>query len=159
MSILEQIIEVYQFIKERGLIHGNIKPTNILVNDDDQITIKLTDFFLSSNNEKEILSSEFMAPEIISKRINPNIISDIFSIGEIMKLLVKSANLPTDTYDKLIQDCLEIDPSKRIQFDILRSHPCFTSVSPVYKYFRDNLYICTCNKGNSIILRCGNSFC
>ena len=49
----------------------------------------------------------------------PNVISDVYSIGAIMKLLLKSTKTYTDICSKLAESCLQIDPNKRIQFSKL----------------------------------------
>ena len=41
-NISKQIINGYQFIKDKGLIHGNIKPTSILIDENGKLTIKLS---------------------------------------------------------------------------------------------------------------------
>ena len=159
LNIMNQIIDGYQFLRENEFIHGNIKPTNILVNGHDKLTIKLTDFLLQLKKKSGLLNDNFIAPEIVSGEIHPNIISDIYSIGAIIKLLTETTESSSSTSLKLIQDCLQSDPTKRIQFDILRSHPYFTSIPPIYKVCYDTLYICTCTKGDGISLVCKDSFC
>ena len=131
LDILKQIRDAYKYIKDNKLIHGNIKPTNILVDEKDKLIIKLTDFLICSKNSKHLLNDEFIAPEITFEEIKPNIISDIYSIGAIMKLLIEKAESSTDTYSKLMQDCLQIDSNKRIKFGIFKFHSYFTS----YSYF------------------------
>ena len=141
MDILKQIRDAYKYIKDNKLIHGNIKPTNILVDEKDKLIIKLTDFLICSKNSKHLLNDEFIAPEITFEEIKPNIISDIYSIGAIMKLLIEKAESSTDTYSKLMQDCLQIDSNKRIKFGIFKFHSYFTSIFPVYKLYRGNLLL------------------
>ena len=111
----------------------------MLVNDDNKLTIKLTDFLLQAKKHTDLLNDSFIAPEIISEKICPNIVSDIYSIGGIMKILLENTGASTNTSLELVQHCLQTDPNKRIQFDILRSHPYFTSVLPIYKTFRSKL--------------------
>ena len=166
LSISRQIIDGYKFIKGKGLIHGNIKPTNILVDESDHLTIKLTDFLLCHSKKKDLSKDKFIAPEIASKEKDPNIISDIYSIGAIMQLLLESTEISTDICTTLIKDCLQTDPDKRIKFDVLTLHPYFTSTYPVYKLFNGNLliildyfYICTCLKRGDVALTCKDYFC
>ena len=102
---------------------------------------KLTDFLLNQKGQKDLLKDKFIAPEIISKKVKPNIISDIYSIGAIMKFLLETTESYSDIYFKLIEDCLQIDTDRRIQFNILSLNPCFTSNSLVYKLFRGNLWL------------------
>ena len=138
LDILTQIIDTYQFIKKNKLIHGNLKPTNILITEDNQITIKLTDFLLNSKKQKNSTYGKFIDPEVISDNIKPSIMSDIYSIGRIIKLLTESTNSHNTTTSELIKDCLQFDIRKRIKFDVLKSHQYFTSLPPVYKFFHGN---------------------
>ena len=62
LNILNQIIEAYQFLKDNGLIHGNIKPTNILVKEDHKLTIKLTDFLFHSKKQEDYDSDVIVNP-------------------------------------------------------------------------------------------------
>ena len=137
LKISEQIIDAYQFLKDNELIHGNIKPNNILIDDDEQLTIKLTDFLFFLKKQRRY--GKFVAPEIASGEIKPNIISDIYSIGRVIKFLLKNTESSSDTCSRLVKDCLEINPDERIKFDILALHPYFKSVPLVYKHFRGNL--------------------
>ena len=138
-NISRQLINAYQFIQDKGLIHGNINPTNILVDEHDNFTIKLTDFMFGLNKQKNLMNDKFIAPEIVLKEKDPNIISDVYSIGAIIKLLLENIETSTDTCKKLVTDCLQTDPNKRIQFDQLILHPYFTSIYPVYKFSYGNL--------------------
>ena len=63
-AIIKQIIDGYQFIKDNGLIHGNIRPSNILVIEKDTPIIKLTDFMINSRNIKDLTNDKYLAPEI-----------------------------------------------------------------------------------------------
>ena len=130
LIISKQIINAYQFIKDKELIHGNIKPTNILIDEDNKFTIKLTDFLLNLKKINNKSDDKFTAPEIASRNNNPNIISDVYSIGAIINLLLQNTESSTDICSRLIEDCLQINPNKRIQFDILTLHPYFTASYP-----------------------------
>ena len=139
LRISRQIIDAYEFIQNKGLIHGSIKPTNILIDENDGLTIKLTDFLLRLNKGKDLSKDKFTAPEIASKEKSPNILSDVYSIGAIIKLLSESTETFTDTSTRLIEDCLQTDSNKRIQFNALTLHPYFTSIHPIYKLFQGKL--------------------
>ena len=65
--------------------------------------------------------------------------SDIYSIGAIMKLLLENTETSNHAYTKLIENCLQTDPKKRIQFDVLILDPYFTSIYPPYKLVHGNL--------------------
>ena len=101
--------------------------------------IKLKDYSLRLKKQNNLSNSKFIAPEIIAKKKSPNIISDVYSIGAIMKLLLESTKKYIGICTTLVEDCLQIDTNKRIQFDALIWHPYFTWRYPVYKFVHGNL--------------------
>ena len=73
------------FLHRNGVIHGDVKPTNMLV--DAQGRVKLGDFGLArraSNEEGSLLkgTTKYMAPELISNQFGPvGPASDLYSLG------------------------------------------------------------------------------
>lgn len=92
-----QLISGLQYIHEKGLVHGSIKPTNILISSsNDNPQIKLSDFGLTSSSRLNeghttkrlisgFLSSRYWAaPELLNNGQNePTKESDIFSAGSV----------------------------------------------------------------------------
>lgn len=93
-KILKSILEALKVLDDRGIIHGDIKPHNILFKDKKSGEIKLIDFGLSSKKKAEFSSISgtpgFVAPEFFSidptEKIDPK--SDIFSLGVIFHFLL-----------------------------------------------------------------------
>ena len=104
LTISRQIIDAYKFIKDNGLIHGNIKPTNILVTDENELTIKLTDFLINSKRQDYLINDKYLPPEITSGKIKPNNITDLYYVGAIMKLFSTSIRSSNEIYLQLIDD-------------------------------------------------------
>ena len=167
--IIESLIDGYKALKNNNMIHANIKPQNILISYEKNLTPKLmlTDFpiLLSYKRTKE--SIDYIAPEIISNDTKPNIMTDIWSIGAVINLMLKHTKLSSNIWTDLVKKCLKENPEERINFNVILVHPCFTLTPTIYKFCQGNLlinvidycYICTCKQEGDAILNCGDSFC
>jgi len=92
LDALRQLLEVTAFFHEKGIIHGNIKPENILVRSSDRI-VKLIDLSYVEQSEQPSLLSRllgfsrkpsgtpsFQAPEILrGAALSPA--SDVYALG------------------------------------------------------------------------------
>lgn len=78
-------LSALDFLHSRGVIHGDIKPSNLLV--DAQGRVKLGDFGLArraANEEGSLLkgTTKYMAPELINPQFGPvGPASDLYSLG------------------------------------------------------------------------------
>lgn len=133
-EFISQFADVISYLHENGIIHGDIKPQNILCNRDE---IKLIDFNnATSDAEKPLrikinlpagyqsLTREFAAPEI--KNGNPAVFaSDIYSFGRVLdKILIansiddysilkgQSSRISSPEMQALQQDDEEMDKPK-----------------------------------------------
>lgn len=137
----QQIIRGLLALHEKGIIHQNMRPHNILVNYD---TMKISDFALnelekcSVNKDISYKSSIYRAPELANGQAEPTQRCDIWSLGVIMyQLLYK--NRPVEilsrdyqiseiktgkchVLDDLIGRCLKINPEERIGTEALKRH-------------------------------------
>ncbi|GKT35511.1 hypothetical protein ADUPG1_008658, partial [Aduncisulcus paluster] len=88
-KIIRSLAKVLKYLESMGLIHGDIKPSNIMIGQDDKI--KLVDFSLVSLIGKPLnfLSSPaFQAPEVIKGERITSISSEVWSMGITIFLLV-----------------------------------------------------------------------
>ncbi len=83
ISYLEQILEAVRYAHKKNVIHRDLRPTNILI--DEEGTVKITDFGISTWLEKnsfastKIGSPPYMAPEQFDGKTTFS--SDIYSVG------------------------------------------------------------------------------
>ena len=83
--VLAGCLSGLQFLHSHGVIHGDIKPSNLLV--DGQGRVKLGDFGLArraSDEEGSLLkgTTKYMAPELLSAQFGPiGPASDLYSLG------------------------------------------------------------------------------
>ncbi len=100
IKFLKKIQESFDELREIGLVHNDIKPSNILIETKkDDFEVHLIDFSLSFFPKQTIergtlFSLGFSAPEIILKKFNlANHSSDLFSLGICLYYLF-SCSLP-----------------------------------------------------------------
>jgi serine/threonine protein kinase len=117
-----QLISGLQYIHEKGLVHGSIKPTNIFTSSSDKDPqIKLSDFGLTTTSRLNeghttqrsiggFLSSRYwFAPELLdpinNRQNKPTKESDIFSAGSVFfYFLSKGCHLFGDAIHKIIDN-------------------------------------------------------
>ena len=84
-------------LRNHGLIHGNIRPESIIIEEGKELNAKLTDFKIVYIKNKILNHDEYIAPEISSGSSSTNLMSDIWSIGAVMNLILKHVK----SYSKL----------------------------------------------------------
>lgn len=132
-DLLKSLCEMIFAFDLLSLYHGNIKPSNILFDNDDNIMIN--DYFLN-DIRLDIPFSKYKSPEVIKSNVT-NTSSDIWSTGVILyeiienKTLFNSNNdilllseqidlcnkhisMENKNYENLIQNILIIDKNKRL---------------------------------------------
>lgn len=83
-----QLLPIFDELKEKGIIHGDIKPSNFIIDGNlDNFEVYLIDFGLSFRvnelqNRKIIFPLGFAAPELILNKLHlANQATDIFALG------------------------------------------------------------------------------
>src|SRR5437868_304555 len=99
------LVQAVAYIHRRGVIHRDLKPTNILLDEQDgQLYVRLIDFGIASvqgstasppltTAGKELGTIAYMAPERLSGVAAPS--NDIFSLGVILYQMLTD-NFPAD---------------------------------------------------------------
>jgi len=103
-QIVRQIANALQYMKERGIIHRDLKLENVLlVDNNDQSDVKIADFGLSSlqgpnqDVHERLGTLHYTAPEILSgKPYDASV--DVWSLGVITYVLL-SGTFPYDSND------------------------------------------------------------
>lgn len=78
-EIARQILLAIQYVHSKGISHRDLKPDNILIAQDDPVTIKITDFGLAKGQEKGGVMKTFcgtlayLAPEVITGKYGSSI--------------------------------------------------------------------------------------
>jgi serine/threonine protein kinase len=136
-AVLWQIVCAVAFLHNNGIIHGDIKPSNILLYKND---IKLADFSLSSfqfDQEriyKEAYTESYRAPEIWDKK-GYSYKADIWALGctfhELIYnkkyfpddgILQNKSNLQDEEFINLIKKMLEVEETIRFNiWDVMKS--------------------------------------
>ncbi len=124
------LVQAIVYIHRRGVIHRDLKPTNILLDEEDeQIYVRLIDFGIASiqgdtagpsltTGGSEVGTIAYMAPERLSGVIAPS--NDIFSLGVILYQMLtghlplgqQPLNLP-QSLEYVVQHCIAIRPEDR----------------------------------------------
>ena len=104
-DIAIQILEALNYSHKTGIIHRDIKPQNILINEDYEI--KIVDFGISkiigmaynpSETLKDYMSITYAAPEQL-QRLDVNSQSDLYSFGMLLAFLFTEIEPPTSKKD------------------------------------------------------------
>ncbi len=82
VRLAEQVCEALQFVHEHDLIHGDVKPTNLLVREG---RVKLMDFGLAERPGPRGIrgSFDYLAPEVIQGRPRDRR-ADLYSLGAVL---------------------------------------------------------------------------
>jgi serine/threonine protein kinase len=109
-DVMMQIAEAMRYVHSEGIVHGDIKPDNILLvrTVDRHRSVKLLDFGLAQFGDWEDNSivrgtPEYLAPERIAKS-PPSIASDIYALGILFYELLVGEPPYTGTTEEVLQE-------------------------------------------------------
>jgi len=127
---IEKVVEIVfkcakalDYAHKQGVIHRDIKPTNILVTED--MDVKIGDFSIAHITKMDstetmpmglVGSPRYMSPEQIQEDIITNQ-TDIFSLGIVMyELLTGKHPFAADNFSRLVQKILNEEPPEISEF-------------------------------------------
>jgi eukaryotic-like serine/threonine-protein kinase len=116
LRVVAQVADALQYTQDRGLVHGDISPGNVLIRERDG-TAKLADFGVAQGLGARPTAPEhvagtptYMAPELFDGAA-PSPRSDLYSLAAVAQVLL-TPDLPPALADALRQ-ALSPDPAKR----------------------------------------------
>ena len=117
VSVALDITHALEFSYQLDIIHGDIKPSNVLITKNG--TAKLADFGMArraSNNEQKTIGGtpNYIAPEIL-RGAKPSLQSDIYALG-VTLFEMSFGNLPRTLTGRSIQRWIEIHDTAEIDF-------------------------------------------
>lgn len=120
-QIFRQLIEAFDCIEKAGIIHRDIRESNILITKNDQV--KIIDFGLGKNvNEQNISMDSFNTlinrnkMEIYPQEFNEKkytIKTDMFCLAELYNRLIKTYKINDFKYYNILNKMMNLEPAKR----------------------------------------------
>lgn len=117
---------IIESIHSLNIIHGDIKPSNVMVLEDDSVV--LIDFDSSFTTlDSRAYSLDYVAPERLLDQCAIDERSDLYSLGLVYKDMSEAFHCKSRKFKKLIRALTAVDPSDRLAAaymvsDILNSY-------------------------------------
>ena len=124
-KLFEEILDAFAYMHYRNIVHGDIKPKNILFKDSKPIVIDFNsavDLSISPERQQHVIvTPEWAAPEQISEKI-VDTRSDVYQLGALLFYILTGKNpnmadavLPRARISQVALKALNRDPGKRYQ--------------------------------------------
>merc|ERR1712000_656975 len=132
-ELVKNIVSAVKYLHDRGIAHRDLKPTNLLLKDDEDLTnVKIADFGLSKiMGDNTMMQTAcgtpiYVAPEVLSGEAYEKEV-DMWSIGVITYILL--CGFPpffddvSDQAKDFIDNLLLVDPALRLTAEQALEHP------------------------------------
>ncbi|WP_442483797.1 protein kinase domain-containing protein [Aeoliella sp. SH292] len=123
-QVVRQIAEALAYAHAHGVIHGDLKPANVMLGPAGKVTV--TDFgfaHLVGPNPQGLQSVGgtlgYMAPEVLDGSSHPTPASDVYSFGRLVRQLLTSAgtdpseNEAIEALARIARKCMALNPANR----------------------------------------------
>lgn len=119
LNILRQLLDGLQYVHNKGVVHRDLKPDNIMVGNRTK-NVKIIDFGLAiSDSFPDNLATagtpKYMSPEQKKDAKKADHLSDIYAFGIIMKEFLGEKSSEILQYKKIIEKCTKDRKSERYQ--------------------------------------------
>lgn len=120
LDLITQMLQALMYLHRRGIIHRDIKPTNVLVQDG---VVKVLDFGLatgdtaSQSDESVVGTLQYISPEIL-RGDGASFASDLYAVGLMLyEVFANSSPYQANTITQLISDIMNT-PVDTTQLDV-----------------------------------------
>lgn len=137
-TLFNEILDALEYIHNKGLVHNDIKPDNILVTNNAN-NVKIIDFGLADDDIHFLTKSMggtagYASPELRAGE-KVDLRSDIWSLGVLLK------DIFGVRFRKISRRCMEFDPDKRYK-DIAALRRAFRRFYPIKALVLSSIILC-----------------
>ena len=149
--IMKQLNNAFKILRDKKIIHRNIKPSNILIcyKENDYYDVKLSglNYYIKEGENTNILKD---IPELTKLEFHPNEFNnpkekyDLYSIGAIISFMYfgsfnnnNTSSIKDEKLKDLVEKCLK-NENNRISWNEYFNHPFFKESYPGYEDDDDN---------------------
>ena len=110
-ALVGELLAALGWLSAQGLVHGDLKPANILVSDDTPVLI---DFGLAGSGEVVLGGTRsYLAPELSRAHGRPTSASDLFALGRTLERLLERSGVSAPRLFGLAQQLTADEPAAR----------------------------------------------
>lgn len=118
-SVFIQIICAFLYLEQHNILHRDIRPANIMI--DDTGKVKIIDFGFGKllngiKSESASVLLNWQASKIPEEIYNERygVKTEIFYVGYLIKNLIEKLNIKCFKYEKILEKMVEVNPEKRV---------------------------------------------
>lgn len=118
-SVFIQIISAFLYLEQHNILHRDIRPANIMI--DDTGKVKIIDFGFGKllngiKSESASVLLNWQASKIPEEIYNERygVKTEIFYVGYLIKNLIEKLNIKCFKYEKILEKMVEVNPEKRV---------------------------------------------